>query len=150
MGRMQERRGADPSPLCGRRHHASGGIRLEILIKEVTEPEEYHAYKALADFHYRGHLIHGRTARLIVRTFHPTYPKVIGYIELATPFYMNKARAKIFNAPFRMKDISWATWDMPTMRRYIHLVVRIARCVVYPEFRGLGLGQILNAWCEFT
>lgn len=120
-----------------------GGIRLAILIKEITEPEEYHAYKALADFHYRGHLIHGRTARLIVRTFHPTYPKVIGYIELATPFYMNKARANIFNAPFRMKDISWDAWDMPTMRRYIHLVVRIARCVVYPEFRGLGLGQIL-------
>src|SRR5256885_15713345 len=47
-----------------------GGIRLEILIKEITEPEEYHAYRALADFHYRGHLLHGRTARLIIRTFH--------------------------------------------------------------------------------
>jgi ABC-type ATPase with predicted acetyltransferase domain len=32
---------------------------------------------------------------------------------------------------------------MPTLRRYIHLLVRIARCVVYPEFRGLGLGQVL-------
>jgi hypothetical protein len=51
-----------------------GGIRLEILIKEITEPQEYQAYRALADFHYRGHLLHGRTARLIVRTFHPTYP----------------------------------------------------------------------------
>jgi len=120
-----------------------GGIRLEVLIKEITELQEYQAYRALADFHYRGHLLHGRTARLIVRTFHPTYPRVIGYIELATPFYMNKARANIFNAPFHMKDISWDAWDMPTMRRYIHLVVRIARCVVYPELRGLGLGQIL-------
>ncbi|GAI22378.1 unnamed protein product, partial [marine sediment metagenome] len=27
--------------------------------------------------------------------------------------------------------------------KYINLMVRIARCVVYPEFRGLGLGQTL-------
>jgi ABC-type phosphate/phosphonate transport system ATPase subunit/GNAT superfamily N-acetyltransferase len=32
---------------------------------------------------------------------------------------------------------------MATLRRYIHVMVRVARCVVYPEFRGLGLGQIL-------
>lgn len=120
-----------------------GGIHLEILLKEITEPEEHQAYGALANFHYRGRLIHGRTARLIARTVHPTYPKVIGYVELATPFYMNKARARILDAPFRMNGISWESWDMPTLRQYIHLVVRVARCVVYPEFRGLGLGQLL-------
>src|SRR5262245_1042000 len=60
-----------------------GGLRLEILVKEVTELEEHSAYEALANFHHRGHLIHGRTARLVARTFHSTYPKVIGYIELA-------------------------------------------------------------------
>lgn len=120
-----------------------GGSRLQILIKEITDPEEYEAYKALTNFHYRGHVLFGRTARLIARTFHPTYPKVIGYIELAMPFYMNKARAALFNAPFHTKHIAWEAWDIPTTRRYIHLIVRIARCVVYPEFRGLGLGQIL-------
>ena len=120
-----------------------GGLRLGILVKEVTEQEEHQACGALAKFHYRGRLIHGRTARLIARTSHPTYPKVIGYVELATPFYMNKPRARILDAPFRMNGISWESWNMPTLRRYIHLVVRVARCVVYPEFRGLGLGQIL-------
>ena len=107
-----------------------GGLRVELLIKEITEPGEHQAYQALANFHYRGHVIHGRTARLVARTMHPIYPKVIGYIELATPFYMNKARASILNAPFRMNGISWDGWDMPTQRRYIHLVTRIARCVV--------------------
>ena len=64
---------------------------------------------------------------------------------------MNKARASVLNAPFRLNGISWKGWDMPTQRRYIHLVARIARCVVYPEFRGLGLGQLLvQHACKFA
>lgn len=120
-----------------------GGLDLEFVIKEITEPEEFLAYQALTQFHYRGHALCGRTARLIIRNFHPIYPQVVGYIELATPFYMNKARATILNAPFQAHDISWDAWDMATTRQYVHLIVRIARCVVYPEFRGLGLGQLL-------
>ena len=42
-----------------------------------------------------------------------------------------------------MNGIAWDRWDMDIQRRYIHLNVRIARCVVYPEFRGLGIGQLL-------
>ena len=70
-----------------------GGVQREVLVKEITEHEENLGYQALADFHYRGKAIHGRTARLIVRTFHPKYPKILGYIELATPFFMNKPRS---------------------------------------------------------
>jgi len=120
-----------------------GGLNLSVAIKEITEKTEFDAYASLADFHYRGHAIHGRTARLIVRTFHPAYPQVIGYVELATPFYMNKARARVFDAPFESDGIKWGQWDMETLRQYIHIVVRIARTVVYPEFRGLGVGQLL-------
>lgn len=120
-----------------------GGTDLEIMVKEITEPEEYQAYRALADLHYRGHDIHGRTAKLIIRTFHPTYPKVLGYVELATPFFMNKARANILNAPFHYGETSWDSWNINTLRQHIHLMVRIARTVVSPEFRGFGLGRIL-------
>lgn len=120
-----------------------GSLKLEIAVKEITEEEEYDAYKSLAEFHYRGHAIHGRTSRLILRTFHPAYPQVIGYIELATPFYMNKARAAVLNSPFVYNGVEWQKWDIETLRKYIHVVVRIARTVVYPEFRGLGVGQIL-------
>jgi ABC-type lipoprotein export system ATPase subunit/GNAT superfamily N-acetyltransferase len=120
-----------------------GGLDLEFVIKEITEAEEFHAYQALTQFHYRGQTLCGRTAKLIVRNFHPIYPQVVGYIELATPLYMNKARATVLNAPFHTADIAWDGWNGITIRRHIHLLVRIARCVVYPEFRGLGLGQIL-------
>ncbi|MBT9140333.1 MAG: Cell division ATP-binding protein FtsE [Dehalococcoidia bacterium] len=120
-----------------------GGLTQQVLVKEITEPEEHAAYCSLTGYHYRGQRIHGRTARLIVRTFHPGYPTVIGYIELATPFFMSKARAKILNTSFEYGDISWNHWDMPTLRKYIHLMVRIARTVVSPEFRGIGVGQVL-------
>lgn len=122
---------------------AVGNLDLELVVKEITEPEEFEAYQALTQYHYRGHLLFGRTARLILRNFHPVYPKVVGYIELTSPFYMNKARAAVLDSEFAVNGQSWKRWDMPTMQRYIHLIVRIARCVVYPEFRGLGVGQIL-------
>ena len=120
-----------------------GGVPVEVLVKEVTEEEEHLGYKALADYHYRGKAIHGRTARLIVRTLHPKYPKVLGYIELATPFFMNKPRSRVLDAPFTSGNVRWNRWDMATLRKYIHVVVRIARTVVAPEFRGANIGQLL-------
>lgn len=120
-----------------------GSISFDVLVKEITEEAEFSAYQALADLHYRGKALHGRTARLVARSFHPMYPSVIGYIELATPFYMSKPRSELLNAPFHSNGIAWDSWDMVTLRQYIHLLVRIARCVVYPEFRGIGLGQLL-------
>ena len=62
-----------------------GGVQREVLVKEITEHEEHVAYRSLADYHYREKAIHGRTARLVVRSFHPKFPRVLGYIELATP-----------------------------------------------------------------
>lgn len=120
-----------------------GSLSLELVVKEITESEEFEAYEALTRFHYRGHSLFGRTARLVLRNFHPIYPKVIGYIELTSPFYMNKARGTLLDAPFKANGVSWDRWDTEVQRRYIHLNVRIARCVVYPEFRGLGIGQLL-------
>jgi len=120
-----------------------GNLQLDLLVKEITETEEFDSYEALTQFHYRGASLHGRTARLIVRNYHPLYPQVIGYVELATPFYMNKCRSSILNASFSVNGIRWDCWDMETMKKYIHLIVRVARCVIYPEFRGSGLGQLL-------
>lgn len=120
-----------------------GGVELCVAIKEISEQSEYTAYQALSEFHYRGQVLHGRTARLIMRSSHPAYPNVIGYLELATPFYMNKARSLLLDAPFDLDNVHWTRWDMPTLKKYIHLIVRIARIVVYPEFRGIGIGQVL-------
>lgn len=120
-----------------------GKLKLEFIIKEITEQEEIDAYRSLSRYHYRDQPLFGRTARLIIRSFHPGYPATIGYIELATPFYMSKPRTAILNRPFRDGSVGWTQWDKETARRSINLVVRIARCVVYPEFRGIGLGQLL-------
>ena len=131
------------SPYFAKEKLRLGSLEIETVVKEVTEQDEYSSYVSLAEFHYRGSVIHGRTARLILRTFHPAYPKVIGYIELATPFYMNKARSKVLDAPFKLDSVQWGSWNMSAVRKYIHVIVRIARIVVYPEFRGMGIGQIL-------
>ena len=120
-----------------------GRQSTEVMVKEITEADEHAAYQSLADYHYRGKSIHGRTARLIVRSFSPGYPSVLGYVELATPFFMNKPRSLVLDAPFECGPVSWDNWKMGTLRKHIHSVVRIARAVVAPEFRGAGIGQML-------
>lgn len=120
-----------------------GNLNLEFLVKEISEQEEITAYQSLTQFHYRSHSLVGRRARLIIQNFHPLYPKIVGYIELTTPFFMNKARSRILDSPFQFNETEWQTWDVETRRQYTNLIIRIARCVIYPEFRGLGLGQIL-------
>ena len=120
-----------------------GGLTLDVLVKEITDADEHASYSHLADLHYRGHAVHGRTARLIARTFDPAYPQVIGFIELATPFFMNKPRARILDAHFELDGVRWDTWDIQTLRKNIHRIVRIARIVVSPEFRGFGIGRHL-------
>jgi ABC-type lipoprotein export system ATPase subunit/GNAT superfamily N-acetyltransferase len=120
-----------------------GSLRLEILVKEITEADEMEAYRSLTAFHYRDQPLFGRTAKLIVQAFHPNYPKTIGYVELAMPFYMSKPRNAILDRPFRVGAVQWESWNKDTARRAINVLVRIARCVIYPEFRGLGLGQKL-------
>ena len=120
-----------------------GQLILDFVFKEITDAEEYSAYQSLSEFHYRDRSLHGRRARLVIRNFHPLYPNVVGYVELTTPFYMNKPRALLLDSTFRSNGVKWSRWDIPTTRKYINLIVRIGRCVVYPEFRGLGLGQLL-------
>ncbi|MDE0553221.1 MAG: GNAT family N-acetyltransferase, partial [Candidatus Poribacteria bacterium] len=120
-----------------------GGLQLAVVIKEITDAEEQSAYAHLTDLHYRGQTVHGRTAKLIVRTFDPAYPLVIGFIELATPFFMNKPRSRILNENFTDGHIGWKSWDIHTLRKNIHRIVRISRTVVSPEFRGFGIGGIL-------
>ncbi|MBA3946358.1 MAG: GNAT family N-acetyltransferase [Herpetosiphonaceae bacterium] len=125
-----------------------GGYDLDVLVKEITTKDELEAYEALADYHYRNASSAGRYARLIIRSYHPLYPAVIGYIELATTFYMNKARSSFMNAPFDDGTVRWSSWDKVAMSTCIHAIVRIARCVVHTEFRGLGIGQTLIKHAE--
>jgi len=120
-----------------------GNKKIPILIKEITETNEYELAQHLSDYHYRGHSIYGRTARIIIKASNNRFPKVLGYIELASPFYMNKPRSEILNDNFSNSVVSWETWNADTVKKYLNVIVRISRTVVSPEFRGIGLGQLL-------
>ncbi|ABK19431.1 GNAT family N-acetyltransferase [Syntrophobacter fumaroxidans] len=122
-----------------------GPRTLRLQIKEIQTEEELAGYHQLEDYHYRGKVLHGRRAPLIVRSEDPLLPRVLGYVELSTAFLMNRARAMLLDSVFHHAsgDISWTTWKKATVRKYTNLIVRIARTVVSPEFRGLGIARIL-------
>lgn len=120
-----------------------GSYDFPLEVKEITTEAEFEACRALSDLHYRSEALFGKNARLVVRSFHPSYPEIVGFIDLCSPLYMNKARNGFLNTPIALGPISWSTWDMASMRKYINVLVRIARCVVLPEFRGIGLGTLL-------
>jgi ABC-type ATPase with predicted acetyltransferase domain len=58
---------------------------------------------------------------------------------------MCKPRHELFNNPFEhsKRQVNWAQWDQHAIRSYVNLIVRIARVVVSPDFRGLGLARHL-------
>ncbi|MEW6141265.1 MAG: GNAT family N-acetyltransferase [Thermodesulfobacteriota bacterium] len=124
---------------------AIGNRTLRLTVKEIETQEELAGYHQLEECHYRGKVLHGRRAPLIVRTEDSLLPLVLGYIELSTAFIMNRPRAIVLDSEFRDDSggISWTAWKKETVRQYTNLVVRIARTVVSPEFRGLGLSRIL-------
>lgn len=126
-------------------HVIVAGRRISLTIKEIENAEEMRGYEQLAQFHYRGKQLHGRRVPLVIVADDPLLPRMLGYIELATAFLMNRRRAELLGAPFadRMSGIAWETWQKETVRKYTNLVVRIARTVVSPEFRGLGLAAVM-------
>jgi GNAT superfamily N-acetyltransferase len=120
-----------------------GGIVIPLKFKEIETEKEYECFRQLSEFHYRGHKLHGRTSVLIATTGYPLLPAVLGYIQLATPFFMNKCRATLVDDTFSAGPVSWHKWNKKSSSEFINVFVRIARTVVHPEFRGLGLGQLL-------
>lgn len=122
-----------------------GGRTIPLYVKELETGDEIQGYHRLAEYHYRGKVLHGRRVPLIIGASDPLLPNVLGYIELSTAFLMSRPRARLFDAPFadEMAGIGWTSWNKETVRTYTNLVVRIARCVVSPEFRGLGLAGML-------
>ncbi len=120
-----------------------GSSTFRILIKEITEPDEKKGYEALTSYHYRDKTLFGRHSPLVAISQHPLLPKVIGYIDLTSPFFVNTPRRNFFDAPISLNGVAWQRWNTDTTKQYIYLLVRIARCVVHPDLRSSGLGQLL-------
>lgn len=120
------------------------GRRISLTVKEIEDASDLRGYEQLAQFHYRGKQLHGRRVPLVIIADDPLLPRVLGYVELATAFLMNRRRAELLDAPFAIqRGLAWESWRKDTVRKYTNLIVRIARTVVSPEFRGLGLAAIL-------
>ncbi len=120
-----------------------GDFSLPLTITEISRQDEFDGYIALTQYHYRDKMLFGRHAPLVAVTCHPMLPNVIGYIDLATAFFVNTPRRNILDEPTRLNGVAWESWTKDVIRKRIPLFVRIARCVVHPELRSMGLGRIL-------
>lgn len=120
-----------------------GNVELPVTIKEISQQSEFDGYNALTKYHYRDKTLFGRHAPLVAITHHPLLPRVIGYIDLATAFFVNTPRRNILNEPTRLNGVVWDSWTKEVIKERIPLIVRIARCVVHPEMRSMGLGRVL-------
>lgn len=138
-----------------------GSISYPIRTTEIATLEDLQSYEFLERFHYKSGISvepaeddseeekpldsGGRKAVLVCYLRVGTRWQAAGYIELQMPLLMVKPRHLLFNQPFKhpTRPVSWQTWDLEAMRRYVNTVVRIARVVTSPELRGLGLSRIL-------
>ena len=122
------------------------GEKIPLIIKEVETLAEMRAYESLSLFHYRGGKGVGRRVPLIAKVDRWNLPEVAGFVELSSSMLVNVARKKILNMPFHdsTRHIRWKQWDVETAKKYNNIMVRISRCVIYPELRGLGLSTQLT------
>lgn len=122
-----------------------GQEMIPLHVKEIESSAELNGFLRLTKYHYRGARGAGRTVPLVVTTSSDELPEVLGFIELATSFLVNSARQKVLDTPFSdtERGVGWIRWDGVTARQWVNCIARISRCVVFPEFRGLGLSSVL-------
>jgi uncharacterized protein len=137
-----------------------GAVDYEIVIKELTTSTDLAEYDYLEGFHYKTSSaivteesdpekgrtgVGGRKGVLLayLRVGKRLVPA--GYIELHMPLLMCKPRHVLFALGFHhpKRPVGWDEWDVSSMRKYVNLIVRIARVVTSPDLRGLGLARIL-------
>ena len=139
-----------------------GSENLPIRITEIVTQEDLDSYNYLEAFHYRTsnitsdregdedeapamHSMGGRRAVLLCSVRVGAKWQPVGYLELQMPLLMVKPRHELFDLPFKhpTRPIEWSKWDMHSIRESVNCIVRIARMVTSPEYRGLGLSRFL-------
>ncbi len=143
-----------------RPHLRLGATDYRIIIKEMTTQTDLDEFAYLEGFHYKTSSaivseesdaekgksgVGGRKGILLAYLQLGRRMVPAGYIELQMPLLMVKPRHVLFNLGFRhpKRSVRWDKWDVPSMRQYVNLIVRIARVVTSPDLRGLGLARIL-------
>lgn len=134
-----------------------GGERLNVIFTEISSATELREYRRLEQFHYKGVELNtadpregrakgsgGRKAVLIALFQKGGIVRALGYIEIQMPLLMCKPRHDLFSRPFTTADerIKWNTW-LGDGQKFVNRIARIARVVVDPEFRGVGVSTLL-------
>jgi len=135
-----------------------GDLSLEIRITELITETDIENYYLLEKYHYKSisnlsdetndvdtNTGGGRKSILLLYLKLPGRWEAVGYIELQMPLMMCKPRHTLFNNPYNNeeKQIAWMKWDQEAIRVHVNQIVRIARVVTSPEFRGLALSKYL-------
>lgn len=112
----------------------SNSIQMELVVKEITSEDELRMVRELSRFHYLGkENLWGRKHYILMRFKNKDQnPQLLGYIFLTSPSLLSRQRDKL---------LGWTSKEQ--RQANINRVVRIARVVVHPEFRGIGLGRLL-------
>jgi ABC-type ATPase with predicted acetyltransferase domain len=121
------------------------GLTLTLAARELVAPEEFAAYHALSQFHYRSEKSFGRRSVLLLETSDSRFPRYVGFVEVTTPFLHLSNRNRIMDAPFAQpgRSVTWSSWSMSTRMQLVNVIARVSRVVVHPELRGLGLSRPL-------
>lgn len=138
-----------------------GSVEFQLKMKEVVTREDLDNYLYLERFHYKTSSViadddpesesseaptsGGRKAVLLCYLKQGARWTAIGYMELHMPLLMVKPRHLLFANPYKNDDkgVRWDKWDHHDMKRHVNKIVRIARVVVSPEYRGLGITKII-------
>lgn len=134
-----------------------GAKKFTLQFSEVTSREDHDDLIYLEQFHYKSlgadldvderklSSSGGRRAVILVHLKDGKSRTPAGYIELQMPLLMVKPRHELFSKGFSHsnREISWSEWDQFAIKKYVNAIVRIARVVVHPEYRGLGLSRSL-------
>jgi ABC-type transport system involved in cytochrome c biogenesis ATPase subunit/GNAT superfamily N-acetyltransferase len=136
-----------------------GAAVYPLRFSEIASEQDLRDYSYLEQFHYKTSPLlrsdteperaptdtGGRKAVIIAHIKNGPQWECVGYIELQMPLLMVKPRHALFDAPFRhpTRPIAWDQWDQTALSNFVNCIVRIARVVTSPEFRGLGLAKLL-------
>lgn len=132
---------------------------LKIRMTEVTTREDLDSLTYLEQFHYKSFAADdegeskqaaaagngGRKAILLAYLLDGPNRQPIGYIELQMPLMMVKPRHDLFDSGFQhpTRPVQWDEWNIDAIKRHVNAIARIARVVVQPEYRGLGISRLL-------
>ena len=137
---------------------AIGKEKFAIRIREIHSDADMQGLEFLEQFHYKTNNwlgekgssgsgkaqtspVGGRRAVLYASIKMGERWIPAGYVDLQMPLMMCKPRHDLFSHPYRHPErcIAWRSWNRQAMKDYLNVIVRIARVVVSPELRGLGI-----------